>query len=642
MKKFLFLLTIISVTFGVTFASAETLNVNTFYPSPFAAYEKLRLVPQPVIAGACKSGSIYSETPGEVKYCKDDGSGNGTGTWEPLEGVWIQSDLDDVYPADTAINTDLNIGIGTTSPESIFFHIHDPNLTVRWTDTSSIFVWFRTIYEYSDMILSSVDPSLIMVGDDAGDGLASIHFVEVNNASGNYQNQWFLARNTSNATPASSFYIGYKTNSGTWFGDPQYQKLTLLPDGNVGINNATPESTLHIKGDGDILLEDDSMGIEFRDTDDASFRIMGGNFDALRFEVGVGAGWPDCMNIYTNGNIGIGIGDPQAQLSVVHTNLTVDYSSGALGNWPTNTNLTLIGDSTGDAGICFIGLDATTRQSSILMSEVDAAGNYTNLWAWGREATTLGTGGFFVSYAHTLSGHFTWHSRYKLSINPPNAFGHTNVGIGTACPQASLDIRNGGEVRLEASSTGIHFIDTDAGDANFQIKTLSLSDLTISTSNPVNPLMCFRDSRRVGIGTTNPTCELDVNGQVRGVGITDDSDIRLKKDIHKIKNTLERITKLQGINYYWKDEGQETGMQMGLTAQEVEKVFPEAVFTDENGYKSLYYEKFTAVIIEAVKELKEKTISRINMLKKENSILNKTFEQQAEKIKELKKKINNL
>ena len=46
-------------------------------------------------------------------------------------------------------------------------------------------------------------------------------------------------------------------------------------------------------------------------------------------------------------------------------------------------------------------------------------------------------------------------------------------------------------------------------------------------------------------------------------------------------------------------------IQIGVIAQEVEKLFPEMVYTDEEGYKSVDYSRLTPVLIEAVKELSE-------------------------------------
>lgn len=92
------------------------------------------------------------------------------------------------------------------------------------------------------------------------------------------------------------------------------------------------------------------------------------------------------------------------------------------------------------------------------------------------------------------------------------------------------------------------------------------------------------------------------------------SDIRLKKNIEPIPNALKRVSQLQGVNYGWKDASSGTGLQMGLIAQDVEKIFPEVVSTDEQGYKSLAYSNLVAALTEAIKELK----NEVDHLKEEN------------------------
>ena len=77
------------------------------------------------------------------------------------------------------------------------------------------------------------------------------------------------------------------------------------------------------------------------------------------------------------------------------------------------------------------------------------------------------------------------------------------------------------------------------------------------------------------------------------------SDLRLKKDIKPLKSALSTLGKLQGKSYRWKDNNEP---DIGLIAQELEKVIPELVKTDDKGYKSIVYQKLTAVLIEAVKE----------------------------------------
>lgn len=121
------------------------------------------------------------------------------------------------------------------------------------------------------------------------------------------------------------------------------------------------------------------------------------------------------------------------------------------------------------------------------------------------------------------------------------------------------------------------------------------------------------DNGYVGIGTPNPSCKLDVrSGNICRNGIpikSGFSDKRWKKDIKPLENTLEKVVKLQGVNYQWDTEnypdmGFDDKPQIGLIAQEVEKIIPEVVTTNHEGYKGVDYSKITAVLVEAVKELK--------------------------------------
>jgi len=100
------------------------------------------------------------------------------------------------------------------------------------------------------------------------------------------------------------------------------------------------------------------------------------------------------------------------------------------------------------------------------------------------------------------------------------------------------------------------------------------------------------------------------------------SDIRLKKNISPIANALNKVTQMQGVHFNWKtdeypDKHFSKGKQTGLIAQEVEKILPELVHTDKEGYKSVSYDKITAVLIEAVKELKAEHQTKIKQLEAE-------------------------
>ena len=87
------------------------------------------------------------------------------------------------------------------------------------------------------------------------------------------------------------------------------------------------------------------------------------------------------------------------------------------------------------------------------------------------------------------------------------------------------------------------------------------------------------------------------------------SDSRLKENIEKINNSLDKVSSLSGYTFNWnkKAEGKNTDLKdVGVIAQEVEAVMPEIVIDRIDGYKAVYYEKLIPLLIESIKELKER------------------------------------
>jgi len=91
------------------------------------------------------------------------------------------------------------------------------------------------------------------------------------------------------------------------------------------------------------------------------------------------------------------------------------------------------------------------------------------------------------------------------------------------------------------------------------------------------------------------------------------SDRSLKTSFQKIDKPLEKVMKLEGVTFQWKEESpcydcpQETSAkverrtEMGLVAQDVEKVVPEVVRTTNDGKKALAYQNLVALLIESIK-----------------------------------------
>ena len=86
------------------------------------------------------------------------------------------------------------------------------------------------------------------------------------------------------------------------------------------------------------------------------------------------------------------------------------------------------------------------------------------------------------------------------------------------------------------------------------------------------------------------------------------SDKRLKDNITPIEDALTKVSQVQGIEFDWIPKegvhGNE-GRDVGVIAQEIEKVLPEVVTTRDNGYKAVKYEKIIPLLVEAIKELQE-------------------------------------
>jgi hypothetical protein len=222
-----------------------------------------------------------------------------------------------------------------------------------------------------------------------------------------------------------------------------------------------------------------------------------------------------------------------------------------------------------------------------------------------------------------------------------------NVGIGTTDVQSKFQVENG-----DINSTGwsnssatrrIGFYTTDVnGDvANYGLSYKG--GYATGGSNGFGPgvvlsgyygLSLFTTGNErlridrfgnIGIGKINPTSILDVNGEITALGIKGPSDIRYKKNLKPLENSLDKIIKLNGYSYEWRkeefpDKNFKKGTDVGLIAQEVEKVFPEVVYTDndEMKSKSIDYCKLVPALVESIKELQkevEKLKAELNQKK---------------------------
>ena len=147
-----------------------------------------------------------------------------------------------------------------------------------------------------------------------------------------------------------------------------------------------------------------------------------------------------------------------------------------------------------------------------------------------------------------------------------------------------------------------------------QIGYFNSNGLQVTVSGQTSQFSGHLQAHCLGIGTAPST----VSGEIRAAGdVTANysSDKRLKKNIKSISGALDKLSTINGVEFDWiEKEGVHShkGHDVGVIAQEVEKVLPEVVVTRDNGYKAVNYEKIIPLLIESIKDLK----AEIDELKK--------------------------
>ena len=181
---------------------------------------------------------------------------------------------------------------------------------------------------------------------------------------------------------------------------------------------------------------------------------------------------------------------------------------------------------------------------------------------------------------------------------------------------APLEVIGSGSTILDIQgSVGQLFSVTDelTGDL-FTVSDISgIPILSVNSSGTVNidgTLSGSIDStfNSIGVGT-------DASGTAGEIRATNDitayysSDERLKDNIINIQSPLDKLKQINGVTFDWIEKPgihSHTGSDVGVIAQEIEKVLPDIVTTRDNGYKAVQYEKIVALLIESNKALLER------------------------------------
>jgi len=206
------------------------------------------------------------------------------------------------------------------------------------------------------------------------------------------------------------------------------------------------------------------------------------------------------------------------------------------------------------------------------------------------------------------------------------------AGTGMTATSAVMNVIGGDGITANSNDIAITPVQTTISSVyNTSLKVgreASQEYVDFSTDNEVN--IKVNDTDRLTVNATG----IDVIGTATTDGGVWSSDQRYKKNITPVTGALEKLSKLNPVNYDWRtDEFKERGFsdkkQWGFIAQEIEKVMPELVIETRNGYLGLNYTGVIPLLTKAMQEQQtemEKQQKEIDELKAQLEMIMKMMQ----------------
>jgi len=203
----------------------------------------------------------------------------------------------------------------------------------------------------------------------------------------------------------------------------------------------------------------------------------------------------------------------------------------------------------------------------------------------------------------------------KLTKGNINISGFNNDSGFTTNTGTVTSVTGGNGLTGSVTTSGSLAVGAGTGiDVAADAISVDVSDFMTNGSNNRVVTATGTDAMNAEANMTFDGSTLAVTGAITATGdITAffTSDKNLKENIVNIDNSLDKVSKLNGVYYNWTKEALEKNKhlvdekEVGVIAQDVEAVLPELVATREDGSKAVRYERLCAVLIESVKELKK-------------------------------------
>ena len=294
-------------------------------------------------------------------------------------------------------------------------------------------------------------------------------------------------------------------------------------------------------------------------------------------------------------------------------------------------------DPTADRTINFANVGGTlqpftTASTTAISTTVDEINLIDGGTARGTDAVASGDGllvndggSMKMTNVDTVSTYFASHSVGGGNIVTTGAlnsgsitsgFGNIDNGSSTLDTGAitTTGITNTGSIVFEGSTADSFETTFSGGNPSADITiTLPTQAGTVVVSNTTDGNDVQLDSLGLNTAASGTAGELRATNDITAFY---SSDISLKENIIEIPSALDMVDKIRGVFFDWKDDyidskGGEDGYFMrkkdvGLIAQEVEAVLPEVVGTRKDGIKAIKYDRLVPLLLQAIKELKEK------------------------------------
>jgi hypothetical protein len=370
--------------------------------------------------------------------------------------------------------------------------------------------------------------------------------------------------------------------------------VTTALKGNVGIGTTSPTKKLHVVSSGNegIFMEGSANGGHWFD-----FKSANSNLWSMGAQPGL-MGWYNRtdstykMVITDAGNVGIGTTSPAYKLDI-------DSGSETLAARFFNSSAAQSAIAIGDSG---------NSNYSNLQLVVDSG--VVEMWKGG--SAYSGWGGALSLNIYNSNGAIAFHPNNTANAMFINTSG--NVGIKTTNPYYPLVVN--GIVGIENANELVLFDLGNVGASTIRSISGGLIINTNSTSDALNIL----SGGNVGIGNSSPSYKLDVNGTARVTTLIETSALKYKTNIQPLDSQLSKVIQLEPVTFDWIDKPNPK-TNIGLIADEVEKIYPEFVSKTEDGeIEGIEYSKLTTVLIQSIKELKEIVDKQQEQI---NALLNK-------------------